>query len=579
MRIRQVVVRNFRGILEMDWLPSGLLSCLVGAGDSTKTTILDAIEYALSPRWSIPFADVDFHDADITKPIEIKVTVGGLPAALFTEDKFGLCKDGWHPEKGLIDEPTEDDGECEAVLTVALRVSSSLEPEWSVVSDRDQDGRNLSWRDRARFGMVRLGAEIDREFSWNRLSSLTRFTSDSAETDSIIAEVHRNLRRAVESQSMEKLLEAAKGVEKAAKRLGFSPTREFIPRLESRLVGLGMGALSLHDGDIPLALAGLGSRRLVALAIQRTAVPDGAIVLIDEVEHGLEPHRIRRLLRSLARGVAPETAGADRDEPALGQVIMTTHSPTPILELAAPSIHVVRASPEGKTTVFDVPDDLHGTLRFAPYALLGRKILVCEGETEVGLCTGMEEFWQSRNDNESVACKGVVFANGGGRTNAPARALALKALGYEVALLADSDEPIAPDAATLTAAGIPVVQWDGNVSIEGRIALDLPFAVLKELVEQVARERGETSVGESIAAGGIARPTDGQSDLDNWSTANGNCEVDLRVAVGKAAKKGEWYKTIDGGKRLASAISRAFGQMDTSDTAKKLEALEKWCYD
>jgi hypothetical protein len=240
---------------------------------------------------------------------------------------------------------------------------------------------------------------------------------------------------------------------------------------------------------------------------------------------------------------------------------------------------VVRASPEGKTTVSDVPDDLQGTLRFAPYSLLGRKILVCEGETEVGLCTGVEEFWQSRNDDESVACRGVVFANGGGRTNAPARALALKSLGYDVALLADSDEPIDPDAATLTAAGIPVVQWDGNVSIEGRVALDLPFAALKELVEQVACERGEMSVVESIAACGVERPGSGQSDLDNWLASTGTSQVDLQVAVGTAAKKGEWYKTIEGGKRLASVILKVFDQIGLTDTAKKLETLEQWCYD
>ncbi len=579
MRIRHVAIRNFRGIAEMSWSPAGLISCLVGPGDSTKTTILDAIEYALSPRWNIPFADVDFHNADVTQPISIEVTVGDVPPALLTEDKFGLCKRGWHPENGLIDEPEEEDGQCDAVLTVALRVDSSLEPEWSVVSNRDPDGRTLSWRDRARLGMVRLGAEIDREFSWNRLSSLTRVTGESAETESIIAEVHRSLRDAVESQRMDKLLEAARDVERAAKRLGFSPSKEFVPRLESRLVALGMGSLSLHDGDVPLALAGLGSRRLVALAIQRAAIPDGAIVLIDEVENGLEPHRIRRLLRSLSEGVAPREADTERDEPALGQVIMTTHSPTPILELAASDLRVVRVSPEGKTTVKDVPDDLQGTLRFAPYALLGRKVLVCEGETEVGLCTGMKDFWQSRNGNESVACRGVVFANGGGRTNAPARALALKALGYDVALLADSDEPIEPDAATLKTAGITVVQWDGGVSTEERISLDLPFAALKELLEPVVRDRGEMSVEGSIAARGVPRRNSAPGDLDNWLASLGGTETELRVAVGTAAKKGGWYKTVDGGKLLAASVAREFGQLGQSDTAKKLEELERWCYD
>lgn len=44
--------------------------------------------------------------------------------------------------------------------------------------------------------------------------------------------------------------------------------------------------------------AGLGSRRLAALAIQRASFPEGGIVLVDEVETELEPHRLRHLIGS-----------------------------------------------------------------------------------------------------------------------------------------------------------------------------------------------------------------------------------------------------------------------------------------
>jgi len=580
MYILQVVIHNFRGIKELDWTPSGRLACLVGPGDSMKTTVLDAIEYTLSPNWNIQFSDVDFYNTVISNPIEISVTVGDLPGDLLTEDKFGLYKRGWRQGSGLSDEPREDEGACEAVLTIVLHVDSNLEPEWNVVTDRDPEGKLISWRDRARLGMVRLGAEIDREFSWNRLSSLTKMTSDSGETTAIIAEAHRKLRDAVKSQNMDKLLEAAKNVEKAAKRLGFTPTTEFVPRLESRLVSLGMGALSLHDGEIPLASAGLGSRRLVALAIQRAAILNGAIVLIDEVEYGLEPHRIRRLLRSLKRGLQSVTATTEQEEPALGQVIMTTHSPTPVLELDATDVNVVRVSPYGKIDIHDVPGDLQGTLKYAPYALLGRKVIVCEGETEVGLCWGLEEFWQSRNGNESIACRGVVVANGGGE-NAAARAKALRDLGYEVALLADADKTINPDEDALRTSGVNVVRWDGNASTEERVVLDVLFYELKGLLKQVIGSRGEISVADSIAAQGIAKPIAAASDLDSW-LAVGDCTEDrLRKAIGRAAKKkdAEWFKSIGGGRMLAAAVVDSFSSIGSTDTAKKLEILEHWCYD
>ena len=56
------------------------------------------------------------------------------------------------------------------------------------------------------------------------------------------------------------------------------------------------------------------------------------MILIDELEHGLEPHRIVRLLGSL---------GAKGESPPL-QVFMTTHSPVALRELAGSQLFVVR---------------------------------------------------------------------------------------------------------------------------------------------------------------------------------------------------------------------------------------------
>lgn len=56
-------------------------------GDSTKTTILDAVEVALSPRWNIPFDDSDFYDADSSAPILIPGAVGGLPEEFKSDAK------------------------------------------------------------------------------------------------------------------------------------------------------------------------------------------------------------------------------------------------------------------------------------------------------------------------------------------------------------------------------------------------------------------------------------------------------------------------------------------------------------
>ena len=46
-RIRKVEIENFRSIKKFQWFPSNGLNCLIGAGDSGKSTILDAIDWCL----------------------------------------------------------------------------------------------------------------------------------------------------------------------------------------------------------------------------------------------------------------------------------------------------------------------------------------------------------------------------------------------------------------------------------------------------------------------------------------------------------------------------------------------------
>ena len=68
MRIRHVQIENFRGIRNLNWILNGRMVSLIGPNDSTKTTILDAIEFALSPRSNLQVTDADFHNGDIESP-------------------------------------------------------------------------------------------------------------------------------------------------------------------------------------------------------------------------------------------------------------------------------------------------------------------------------------------------------------------------------------------------------------------------------------------------------------------------------------------------------------------------------
>ena len=139
MQIRQIKVRNFRGIAALDWNPAHSFCCLIGPGDSGKSTLLDAAEAALSSRW-FSFTEPDFLGCDAANAITIEATVGELSRALMSDERFGLCIRGWTATGELRDEPEDGD---ETVLTVRLTVDATLEPAWELVCDRIEDTRTL----------------------------------------------------------------------------------------------------------------------------------------------------------------------------------------------------------------------------------------------------------------------------------------------------------------------------------------------------------------------------------------------------------------------------------------------------
>ena len=90
MYIKRIEIKNFRGIKKMDWILENKLLCLIGASDSTKTTILDAIEYALYPYWNLNITNTDFYECNIDNPILIRLTLGNLPEDFINENTYGL---------------------------------------------------------------------------------------------------------------------------------------------------------------------------------------------------------------------------------------------------------------------------------------------------------------------------------------------------------------------------------------------------------------------------------------------------------------------------------------------------------
>src|SRR5690606_30065441 len=288
----------------------------------------------------------------------------------------------------------------ELVLSIRLRVDNSLEPSWEVITDRHPEGRQIGSRDRGKFGVTLLGSSEDREFAWGRGAALARLTSQLADDPDniagLLAEANRQARAAVSDarDNLHALKIASQNAKNAAILFGVHTRADYRPALDSSSAILGIGSLSLHDGDVPVRLAGQGSRRLLALALQRQSVTEGAILLVDEVEQALEPHRLRHLLRLLRpKDRSCGTAFHETETDFSGQSIITTHSPIAIQELLAHELYEVK-SKDGVTSIQQVDvEALQGVVRKIPDAFLAKKVIVCEGKTEYGICRALDALW------------------------------------------------------------------------------------------------------------------------------------------------------------------------------------------
>lgn len=568
MRIRHLQVERFRGIRTLDWPVDGDFVCLIGPGDSTKTTILDAIDYALSSRWNLQFDDTDFFDADTSQPLRIVVTVGDIPDELKSDSKYGLLARGWSPSGELHDEPADGD---EVVLSISLIVDASLEPVWSVINDRIPAGIRIGARDREKLACARLGETVDRHFSWGRGSVLSRLTDHSASLSGVLAAASRAARAALTDQppaKLKKLQDAACEAERLGKQYGVATRSNYRPCLDSQAVSIGVGGFTLHDGDIPLRKAGLGSRRLLAVAMQREATKDGGVALVDELEHGLEPHRLRRVVRVLREA---------HDGKPGSPLLMTTHSPTVLAELSSHEIRIVRTD-AGATRVLKVDNALHPVVLKWSEAFFARKVIVCEGKTELGLCRRLDEWWST--SGRSFGLSGVGLVDGGG-SEASRTAKAFADMGYEVSLLADSDEPLAVDAATLQASGVVVIQWEGGFSLEQRVASDLPWSGVSAMVGLAMDIWGEDGVRNSVAARLQVQAAELVGQPDDW-LAHRIGEVRLRAAIGRAAKdykdgKG-WFKRVELAELFAAVIIEHFPGVAENDLWRKISVLKTWTH-
>ena len=534
-RIRQVEIKNFRGIKSLSWFPSEGLNCLIGAGDSGKSSVLEAIYFCLGGRRNIQFTDVDFYQLNVEEDIEIGLTVGDLDDRLKNFEAYGDYLRGFNLDNRTIED--EPESHMETVLTLTLSVGSDLVPSWSLTSERaatQGKSRDLVWGDRFRAAPTRIDAKSAYHLGWRQGSVLNRVSSERADASSELAQYARLARAGLDEVTPDQLEKTLSIVASKARELGIPIGDRVKAMLDAQSVSFSGGTISLHNANgIPLAGLGSGSIRLLVAGLQREATEHSKIILIDEVEHGLEPHRIIRLLGSL---------GAKYEDKPL-QVFAATHSPVVVRELSGDQLFIIRPREHDHEILpVGMSDEVQGTVRLYPEAFLAVSVIVCEGASEVGLLRGIDQYRASMG-HESINAMGTGLVDGSGRDELLKRAAAFQRLGYRVAVLRDSDvEPVEPEESCLVDGGGKVVAWRSGNAIEDELFLSLTNEGVKKLTRRAIEVHGEKLIDDHIKS-----HTNGERNLESiLSEAAGNDPVTVENGqiLGKAAGKSGWFKTV-----------------------------------
>ena len=552
-KIHKLEINNFRGIKVFSQNFYKDFICLTGRGDTGKTTILDAISFVLSSRWNLSFYDSDFYKGNIDNPIKIKVSLIDLPEKLINEDKYGLYIRGLDSEGNIHDELQDNH---EKLLTISLEVKKDLEPQWCVVNTR-QEPHRISANDRAKFNVFMISDYLDRHFSWSKGNPLYALLKSSQSSDderyNIIIEYLREAKEKIDLDPFEKLNEITDKIKKISSDFGIDLS-EIKTTIDFRDISIKDDRVCLHDGAVPFRLKGKGAKRLISMAIQTALSQHGGIMLIDEVEQGLEPDRVRNLVRSLKKDIS-------------GQMFITTHSSEVISELEVNDLVIIKNN-DGEVKGYVPAEHFQDIVRACPEATFAKKVIVCEGKTEIGVCRALDAY-RKINNNEYISFKDCVYTLGEG-SNCTSRAKKLKSLGLIVCVFCDSDDSeLNLSKEELRELGVKIFDCDINNAIEQQVFQDLPWEGVQELIDYVIKSKNitEKQIVDSVKSKYYGTFPERFRDTDT---------PEMRKAIAKASIVKEWFKRIDHGEFLGSVIFNYFEEMNDKKIKKQIEDISTW---
>lgn len=322
MQIRSLTIKRYRGIETFAWKPNPGVNCLVGPGDSFKSTVLAAISLLLAPYPLGACSEFDYYRRRLADGFEMEAYIGNLDLQVLGSEQRLPHFYGWQQDAPV---PLAE-GEAEPVLRCLVRGTPDLELVYELPMAGADQPPPFSSSLRRKLMLARLAGEerAGRDLRLGTGSLLDRHLK----TSEMRSSVHETIANATTAMEVPAPAQTAlDGIKTSFSVVGLPADLHLglVPTQGNALVGM----VALMSGEsvteaIPIANAGTGTKQMALLSLSAALVGSAPILVIDEPERGLEPYR--------QRSVAQRITGLAGTH---GQAFLTTHSPA-ILETLPP---------------------------------------------------------------------------------------------------------------------------------------------------------------------------------------------------------------------------------------------------
>lgn len=521
MHIKRLIIKRYRCLESFTWAPCPRINCLIGPGDTGKSTVLSAICTLLAAYPIQQASEYDYYHRRVSDGFSIEAFIGGIEATNLASDGLTPALWGWVNGEPV---PFPDEGGAEAVLHCSVRGTADLELIHEVIGENGQP-QPFKVGLRKKMWLARLAGEerSSRELRLGSGTLLDQYLDPAGIRPSIHAAV------SAASSRLTLPPELAKNLSSLAIRFD----SEGLPKnlhlgLFPQYANSSTGMVALFTGDkpeeaVPLAYSGMGTRQLAVLSLSTAELGQSPIITVDEPERGLESYRQKTLVSKILKSISNA-----------GQAFLCTHSPAILAALPENSVWRMRVG-QGPTAF---NKSLSRLLKTDPEAFFAPYPALCEGVTEVGFLKAvLPKLFECDLD-----ALGVRLIDGGGQPFIFETIKGFHEAGLPCAAFLDNEAAHSGCRALMkTKCGLFV--WQGVKNIEEAIATSLPLQHFEGLILTAANNSKNRAKSYEDQMRESLLTLKGAGRLSILELVDAHGEVAVRRAFGTAMQSGEWLKS------------------------------------